>query len=218
MNEAVFFDDPMILFRKDRVMDLWPSPRDNLNVRINASARFIVFVTCGLYLYTRDVRVFSLCLLFLGVLYYIYNSSDKNSFSINPDCHLPTPDNPMSNFLQNEYNTQRKPACDYQDVKPLVKDVFDDRFIVGNSRSRAPMPEQQKYAAARQWVMNPARDNPNSQTEFAEFCYGNKSQPTCRDSPEMCDPNARGAQLEAFAGLDPAGMGRYHGGGSIKYS
>jgi hypothetical protein len=123
-------------------------------------------------------------------------------------CHPPTPDNPMANFLQPEWNSERKKACEYKDVKPLVKEYLTDRFLPGNTRSRAAMPEHQKYASERQWVMNPARDNPNAQMEFAEFCYGKKSQSTCRDNPNMCDPNARGAQLEAFSGLDISGAAR----------
>ena len=211
----MFFDDPLVLFKKEKVAEIWPKPEASPEERINASARFIIFATCGLYLYTRNVRVFALALIALGILYFTYRRDTKIPQA---PCHLPTPDNPMANFLQPEWNTGRKPACDYQDVKPMVKEFVTDRFVAGNTRSRAPMPDQQKYASARQWVMNPARNNPNAQAEFAEFCYGKKFQPLCRDNPEMCDPNARGAQLEAFAGIDPTGMGRMHGGGAIKYS
>lgn len=211
----VFFDDPFVLFRRDRISKMWPRPQDPIEERVNASARFVLFAACGLYLYTRDMRVFSLALLAFGILYFMYQKRNINGSAPGVTCQLPTPENPMANFLQPEWNTQRKPACDYNEVKPLIKDYVSDRFLPGNTRSRAAMPEHQKYAAARQWVMNPARDNPNNQTEFAEFCYGQKFQPTCRDTPGMCDPNARGAQLEAFAGLDPAGMGRMHGGGTV---
>lgn len=216
---TVFFKDPLVLFNKESITKLWPNPNSSVEERVNASARFVLFATCGLYLYTRNVRVFAIALFAFGILYIMYNKKET-SRGVNEvsNCHLPTPDNPMANFLQPEWNTPRKPACDYQTVKPLVNDYVSNRFLPGNTRSRAPLPEQQRYASERQWIMNPARDNPNSQMEFAEFCYGKKFQPTCRDTPEMCDPNARGAQLEAFAGLDPAGTGRMHGGGAIKYS
>ena len=38
----------------------------------------------------------------------------------------------------------------------------------------------------------------------------------CRDDPSACNPNARGAQLEAFGGLDPSGDMRtgMRGGGN----
>lgn len=215
----VFFEDPLVLFKKDSITQLWPRPDNTPEERVNASARFVLFATCALYLYKRDVRMFSIAILAFGILYIMFKK--KNAVMNNPvdsNCHLPTPDNPMANFLQPEWNTQRKPACDYNKVRPMVNEYVSDRFVAGNTRSRAADPEHQKYASARQWIMNPSRNNPNNQMEFAEFCYGSKFQPTCRDDPRMCDPNARGAQLEAFAGIDPAGTGRMHGGGSIKYS
>ena len=211
----VFFADPLVLFKKDKISEIWPKPELSIEERINASIRFIIFATCGLYLYTRNTQIFTIALLAVGVLYFIYT---RHTYTPQSACHLPTPENPMGNFLQNEWSTNRKPSCNYQEVKPLIKEYVSDRFIAGNSRSRAPIPDQQKYASARQWVMNPAQNNPNSQTEFAEFCYGKKFQPLCRDNQGVCDPNARGAQLEAFAGLDSSGTGRMHGGGAIKSS
>jgi len=35
------------------------------------------------------------------------------------------------------------------------------------------------------------------------FIHGKRGELTCRQDPRLCDPNARGVQLEAFAGLDP---------------
>ena len=32
-----------------------------------------------------------------------------------------------------------------------------------------------------------------------------KNRPMCKDDPSVCNPNARGVQLGAFAGLDPNG-------------
>ena len=43
-----------------------------------------------------------------------------------------------------------------------------------------------------------------------EFIHGKREQ-TCRQNPRMCNPDARGAQLEAFRGLDPDGDSRVHG-------
>jgi hypothetical protein len=57
MNK-IFFDDPMVLFKKEEVFKIWPDPKKDIVERINASARFVIFVTCALYLYTRDTRIF----------------------------------------------------------------------------------------------------------------------------------------------------------------
>jgi len=44
-------------------------------------------------------------------------------------------------------------------------------------------------------------------TPYYEFIHG-KRDDTCRQNPLMCNPNARGVQLEAFAGLAPNGDAR----------
>ena len=211
MNK-IFFDDPMVLFKKEEVFKIWPDPKKDIVERINASARFVIFVTCALYLYTRDTRIFVVGLACLGSLYFIFNSPSMKYSATAMGCQMPTAENPMGNFLQSDWNRKRLPTCEYSAVKPEVNEMLTDRFIAGNSRSRSAHPDHQKYATSRQWVMNPARDNPNGQTEFAEFLYGKPSQPTCRDDPRACDPNFRGVQSEAFGGVDAGGLSRYHGG------
>ena len=42
---------------------------------------------------------------------------------------------------------------------------------------------------------------PGDQTAFAEWLYGGKGDDFCKTDPSLCDPNARGVQLEAFSGL-----------------
>lgn len=214
MNK-IFFDDPMVLFKKEEVFKIWPDSKKDITDRINSSARFIIFVSCALYLYTRDTRIFVVGLMCLGSLYFILNTpAVKYTTAAAPGatCQRPTVDNPMGNFLQSDWNRKRLPVCEYSTVKPAVESLLTDSFIPGNSRSRSAHPDHQKYAASRQWVMTPARDNPSSQTEFAEFLYGKRSQPTCRDDPSSCDPNFRGVQSEAFGGVDAGGLSRFHGG------
>ena len=38
-------------------------------------------------------------------------------------------------------------------------------------------------------------------TPYYEFIHGKRGD-TCRQDPRLCDPDFRGVQLEAFAGLD----------------
>jgi len=67
------------------------------------------------------------------------------------------------------------------------------------------MPEFQRNAYARQFVSGPVTSIPGDQTAFAEWLYGEKGAPMCKSEGTMCNPNARGVQLEAFGGLDPTG-------------
>jgi hypothetical protein len=211
-----WFDDPQQLFRSDKVLQFWPNNEQTPEDRINASSRFVIYACCIIYLTRRDPRIFVLGSTILGVLYVMYKAKmvkEGYGFSASGDergCQMPTPDNPMGNVLMTDYTDapNRLEACYYPTVKPFVKSYLDDRIPYDAGRSRSALPERQRAAAARQFVTAPVSKIPGDQTAFAEWCYGSKNAPICRTHPELCNPNARGVQLEAFAGLDPAGDSR----------
>jgi len=211
-----WFEDPQQLIRADRVTQFWPNRDQTPEERINAASRFIIYATCIIYLTRRDPRVFVLGLTILSVLYVMYNSKmikEGYGLSVNGDgrgCQMPTQDNPMGNVLITDFTDapNRLEACYYPSVKPFVKNYLDDRLPYDSGRSRSSLPKYQRNAAARQFVTAPVSKIPGDQTAFAEWLYGAKNGDLCRNNPRMCNPDARGVQLEAFAGLDPAGDSR----------
>ena len=215
---TVWFNDPTELFRKNKILNFWPTSAQSPDERVNASTRFIIYSASILYLIKRDIRIFLLALMVISVLFILYknNSITKsnnphplNSSSHNyvPDCQLPTRDNPMANVLMMDYerNPDRSPACYYPTVRDDVKRYLDDTIQFDAGRSRSSLPWVQRNASARQFISAPVSTIPNAQTDLAEWCYGKKGAPMCKDDPSVCNPNARGVQLEAFAGLDPTG-------------
>jgi hypothetical protein len=217
MDTNVWFNDPAQLFKSDRILSFWPTASQDPETRINAATRFILYAACVIYLIKRDIRVFALAAMVLFVIFILYrNGMVKQPYarpvvsldqSYNPTCQRPTFDNPMGNVLLSDYVDQpnRPPACDYSTVRKQVKHYLDDTIPYDAGRSRSAMPEFQKNAAARQFVTTSASTIPGDQTGFAEWCYGKKFAPTCRDDPSVCNPNARGVQLEALGGLEPYG-------------
>jgi hypothetical protein len=212
------FEDPKQLIRSDKIKEFWPTAEQSAAERINATARFIVYATCLLYLIRRDIRVFVMGATGLGVLYVMDKSNMikegtarpsvvNEIYTDTPMCQLPTRDNPMGNVLMNEYSDRpdRPAACDYSSVDDKVNRMLSGRIPYGPSRSRSALPEHQRNSYSRQFVSMPVTNIPGDQTAFAEWLYGAKSDGTCRSDPRQCDPNARGVQLEAFAGLDPNG-------------
>ena len=217
-----WFDEPQQLIRSDRVSQFWPNRDQTPEDRINAASRFVIYATCIIYLIRRDPRIFVLGATVIGVLYVLFKSKMvketygmASSGDIN-GCQMPTEDNPMGNVLITDYTDapNRLEACYYPTVKPFVKNYLDDRIPYDAGRSRSAHPEYQRNAAARQFVTAPVSKIPGDQTGFAEWLYGPKNGANCRSNPEMCDPNARGAQLEAFGGLGYDGDKRsgMHGG------
>lgn len=215
---VVWFNDPMELFKASKVLKFWPTSGQDPDERINATSRFIVYATVVLYALRRDIRLFILAAMVLSVLYLFYkrdiiSGSDKEQPAYSgdrnyvPDCQKPTLDNPMANVLLSDYEDfpDRPPACYYPSVASEVKSLFDDKIPFDEGRSRSPLPKYQRRAAARQFISAPVSTIPSAQTDFAEWCYGKKFRPLCRDDPSKCNPDIRGVQLEAFAGLDPNG-------------
>ena len=207
-----WFDDPQQLIRADQVTQFWPNSNQTPEDRINSASRFVIYACCIIYLIRRDPRIFVLGGTVLGVLYVMYKSKMiKEGYGLstngNAACQLPTEDNPMGNVLITDYTDapNRLDACYYPTVKPFVKNFLDDRIPYDAGRSRSALPKYQRNAAARQFVTSPVSKIPGDQTGFAEWCYGPKNGDLCRNNPKMCNPNARGVQLEAYAGLDASG-------------
>jgi hypothetical protein len=207
-----WFDDPQQLIRADQVTQFWPNRNQTPEDRINSASRFVIYACCVIYVIRRDPRIFVLGGTVLGVLYVMYKSKmvkEGYGMSVNGDagCQLPTEDNPMGNVLMTDYTDapNRLEACYYPTVKPFVKNYLDDRIPYDAGRSRSALPKYQRNVAARQFVTSPVSKIPGDQTAFAEWCYGPKNGDLCRNNPRACDPNARGVQLEAYAGLDASG-------------
>lgn len=213
-----WFEDPKQLVRVDKVHEFWPSKTQSSADRVNASARFIIYASCIIYLIRRDPRIFVLGGTALGVLYIMEKSnmvkditsvpeSEYNNKSIFKKCSMPTKDNPMGNVLMTDYvdRPDRPQSCHYPTVKKSVNNYITGDIKYGPARSRSSMPEYQRNALSRQFVSMP--DTSLGNTPYYEFIHGKRGD-TCRQNPIMCNPNARGAQLEAFAGLAPSGDAR----------
>lgn len=208
-----WFNNPAELFRADKITSFWPTNTQTPDERINASTRFILYLSCILYLIKRDIRIMVLALLMIAVLYFCYKNGFIKSgipvFDTNTTCQSPTEENPMANVMMDDYAVQpdRASACWYPSVETDVKKWVDNTFYFDAGRSRSPWPQNQRNAAARQFFSNPVTQIPGDQTAFAEWCYGKKFRPMCRDGG-VCDPDYWGAQTEAFSGLDYAGNKR----------
>lgn len=218
---VMWFVNPKELFASDKVSEFWPNASQSPPDRINATSRFIIYTSLVLYLIRRDIRVLVLAVVVLAGLYVVQKnglvsnsvgrpwSSGTDNDNRSP-CTQPTADNPMANALlyQIDDDPNRAPACYYPTVRPEVEGLLDNTLPVSLGRSGPVLPHFQQKAAARQWVSAPVSTIPSAQTDFAEWCYGKKFRPMCRDTPWACSPDARGVDLDTRSGLDAAGNHR----------
>ena len=212
-----WFEDPKELFRSDKILSFWPNDKQTSAERINSSTRFVLYLACVLYLIKRDVRIIVLAFLAIGVL-FLFNRSGMvkepgyggDIFGKNRNCQTPTTDNPLGNVLLTDYTDEpdRPEACWYPSVKPQVEEYLDNTVKFGPARTRSPVAKYQRKAFARQFITESVSKIPGDQTAFAEWCYGKKFSPQCRNDPKNCDADYWGAQTEAFSGLDYSGNKR----------
>jgi len=210
-----WFEDPKQLVRVDKVHEFWPSKTQSSAERVDASARFIIYASCLIYLIKRDPRIFVLGATAIGVLYIMEKSNmvkdgvrPTNVYNnIGKECAIPTKDNPMGNVLMSDYvdRPDRPQSCYYPTVKTPVNNYLTGDIEYGPMRSRSALPDQQRNALSRQFVSMP--DTSIGNTPYYEFIHGKRGD-TCRQDPRLCDPDFRGVQLEAFAGLDLNGDAR----------
>tara|TARA_B110000858_G_scaffold71388_2_gene82832 strand:+ start:924 stop:1583 length:660 start_codon:yes stop_codon:yes gene_type:complete len=207
-----WFDDPQQLIRADQVAQFWPTSEQTPEDRVNAASRFIIYVSCILYLTRRDPRIFVLGATVIAVIFVLYRSKMvKETYGSGvvkgSACQKPTEDNPMGNVLITDYTDapNRLEACYYSTVNSFIKSNNSDRIPYDSGRSRTPMPKYLRNAAERQFISNPVTKIPGDQTAFAEWLYGAKNAPMCKSDTQFCSPDARGVQLESFGGLAPNG-------------
>lgn len=209
-----WFDKPTELFRSDKITSFWPNDSQSAAERINASTRFILYATCVLYLIKRDLRVIVLGMMAIGGLFLMAKAGVVKEPGVTvvgaSSCQRPTSDNPLGNVLLSDYtdDPNRPEACWYPSVKPQVEEYLDNTVKFGPARTRSPTAKYQRKAFARQFMTGPVSSIPGDQTAFAEWCYGKKFSPQCRNDPKNCDADYWGAQTDVFSGIDMAGNKR----------
>lgn len=182
---TTWFEDPKKLVNSKNIYDFWPTKNNTPDQNVNATSRFIIYSVCILYLIRRDIRIVGVGVLALGVLYYMYRFNMINS------------------GYTAKYINKDRPMFDIPvDHDSLPEDFLKNDINYGPQRSRSSLPEHMRNAYNRQFIPGAQDSNHEGQTHFAQSLYGGK---TCREDPSLCDPNARGVQLEAFAGLDTNG-------------
>ena len=141
--ETVWFDDPMNLFAGDKLLKFWPLASQTPEERVNATTRFIIYISLALFIIKKDVRIFVLAAVAVGVLYAFYKSEmittavnpaqadgRKNPGFMRPVYQKPNYDNPMGNVLMSDYTEQpdRPGAAFYPNVRGQVRKFLDDSF------------------------------------------------------------------------------------------
>ena len=211
-NNVLWLTDPLILFDKNAITELWPLENMTREQKINAITRLVIILTLIGFLFLNNIKILVtgiIAILILLFTYYILNKNTnlnkvKETFS-NEDIYKkvkhnftnPSVINPVMNILLPEIqdNPNRLEAA--PSYNNAVKNSINEEtknFIVGNFDNNENIKKNlfddqgdnfEFEQSMRQFYTTANSRVPNNQSEFARFCYGNMA--SCKDGDvEMC--------------------------------
>ena len=181
MSDPVWLDDLSILYKTDRLTEVFPMKEMSKSERINALSRLIIYVAGSLFMYNPHPMFLYAGILILMVLGSIIKISGRKEKFEEEHCIRPSRYNPFMNVLMSDYtdNPNRDPACKLStEINKEIEEHFnynlykntDDLFNKNNSQ--------------RQFYTNPSTTIPNDQDSFSKWLY--KSQETCKQDTTNC--------------------------------
>jgi hypothetical protein len=186
--------DPRDIFKSSDLLIFWPTATQTANQRVSATARFVLYAMCIVYIINRDARVFALGGIALAILYYMSNTNmikdgslrstigdARQSTIFRPNVTLPTTENSMGNVLLSDYvdNPDRPAAAWYPSVRDKVQSAWSQIH-----------PFERQRDAERNFYSMPSTTIPNDQTAFAQAAYGKPFAAKCHDQGgAACDPD-----------------------------
>lgn len=196
-QEIIFYRDPNVLLRRDRIAEFYPARHLDRTRKINAIARLVLYFAIlyffatgnlflpliglvGLYLLIKNVLPKQLTVNHTGGMGYgfgaCYQSQTESPYKsqIQPTC-----DNPFMNPTVNDFMTRvdrdPAPSITQEPIASKVNDLFTERLYLDIDDI------WQRQNGQRQFVTNPNTMIPNDQEGFARFLFDNPNH-ACREN------------------------------------
>ena len=156
------------LFNSDKVLMFWPSQNQSAKERVYATTRFILYLSCILYIIRRDVRIIIMGTALIAILYVMYkNGMIKEGSSKYAAGTTGTVTNPMANAEYGQEMTQTMDPVDSKNAWDSLHPFQEGRWFA----------ESNFYTVPR-----------NSGEEFLKKTYPAMFKPVCRDTDgSACD-------------------------------
>jgi hypothetical protein len=216
MNTQFWLYNPLVLFNKNNLTELWPNNNMNLNEKLNSITRLVIVLSLLGYLVTKKARMIVTGLLTLSaisILQYVQHNKILKSkvqkegfdnltvFKNNYEYTKPTNKNPMMNVLLPEINdnpNRNSAAPSFNPVvendinnktKEMVVNKFDNKKNIDNRLFKDLGDNFEFDMSMRQWYSTANTKVMNDQKAFADFCYGDMI--SCKEGNELaCTRNA----------------------------
>ncbi len=203
-SDPIWFKDPKILVRRDRVSEFFPNEEMTVIEKLNAIMRMTIYIgllmaiLCRNYLYLY-IPVISGAITW--TVFKVQNSSgieakeelyttSSGQLRTKPterECIEPTVDNPFMNYNQITSDRNRKPACISYD-KPALKKKIESDFNVNLYRDVSDLYGRKN--SQREFYTTPGSTfdgGVGDSVAFGKFCY--QTGPNCKESGIQCTGN-----------------------------
>jgi hypothetical protein len=226
MTTPVWLNDPRILLRKDKIMEIWPSQDMTAEEKVNAVSRLVIILVIIGFLLTLKVNIFILGGATLGIVYLLYYFQNrsvnkyKEKFSNKMSGVYPLLTDPLM------YNMNKNLFQKPKQSNPLMNVTLPEIYYDPKRKPAAPafMPEVEKQInkSVKEFVTEPFDDPKIKDKLFADLgdeLTFNRSMLQYNAMPNTQVPNDQGAFQEYLYGNmisakegNPLALERNHAG------
>ena len=142
MTTPFWFNDPIILFNKESILEIWPTQQMTFESKLNAISRLVIFMSLLGFIFTRNLNLIIIGIVTLAIIFTLYKLRKqsivkfKEEFSVNPSIQpsasrMTTNPVTLESILRTEFHptTKKNPFGNV-----LLTDIGDDP----NRRAAAP--------------------------------------------------------------------------------
>ena len=143
MTTPFWFNDPIILFNKESILEIWPTQQMNFEAKLNAISRIVIIMSLLGFIFTRNSNLIIIGIVTLAIIFTLYKLRKqtivKEGFSVNPSMQpsalspAPMTTNPVTleSVLRSEFHptTKKNPFGNV-----LLTDIADNP----NRKAAAP--------------------------------------------------------------------------------
>ncbi len=190
-SNEFWLNNPTILFKKNKITQLWPKENMNYNEKLNAISRFVILLSVIGYMCLKKLNVLLIGLITLGIICFLSYNNDKNIIEFGKENFenikndvLPTENNPLMNVNLNDYkeNPQKPPSALISEpgIPNKINEAAKENILNANpynsdkSKIFKDLSDELEFEQSMRAYHTTANTTiPNDQKGFTEFCYGN---------------------------------------------
>lgn len=143
-EDSFWINNPMILFNKDKLLDLWPMETMNFYEKLNAVSRLVILLCLVGFVLTRQIKILISGIVTLGVLVFLYyvkrddvgQEGMLSGYGVDPQEKLMT----KTDMMKNATSGPRVTTEDYYKLSsnnPLGNVLLPE---IGDNPERKPAP------------------------------------------------------------------------------